>query len=52
MGAAASLAILLVLVYWIASPDPVRYFILPPFAFMLGIGAANPVLPFDIFVSM
>ncbi len=47
MGEAASPATLLVLVYWIASPDPVRYFILPSFAFLLGLGAANPVLPFD-----
>jgi hypothetical protein len=47
VGEAASPATFLVLVCWIASPDPVRYFILSPFAFILGIGAANPVLPFD-----
>ncbi len=51
-GEAAPRATLLVLVCWIAIPDPVRYFILSPFAFILGIGAANPVLSFDFFVSM
>ena len=48
-GGAASPVTLLVLVRWIASPDPVRYFILSPLAFILGIGAASPVLPFDFF---
>ena len=52
MGEAASPATLLVQVCWIASPDPVRYFILSPFAFILGIGAANPVLPFVLWVSL
>ena len=47
MGEAASLVTLLALVCWIASPAPVRYFILSSFAFILGIGAANQVLPFD-----
>ena len=46
MGGAASPATLLVLACWIASPDPVRNFILSPFAFILGLGAASPVLPF------
>ena len=46
-GEAASPATLLVLVCWIAVPDPVRCFILSPFAFILGIGTASPVLPFD-----
>ena len=52
VGEAVSPATLLVLVCWIASPDPVRNFILSPFAFILGIGAANPVLPFAFLVSM
>ena len=38
-----------VLVCWIASPDPVRCFILSPLAFILGIGAASLVLPYEFF---
>jgi hypothetical protein len=47
VGEAALLATLPVLVCWIASPEPVRYFIFSLFVFVLGIGAANPVFPFD-----
>jgi hypothetical protein len=47
VGEVASPATLLVLVCRIASPDFGRYFILSPFAFILGTGVANPVSPFD-----
>ncbi len=47
MGEAASPATLLVLVCWIATLDIVRYFTLSPFAVILVIGAASPVLLFD-----
>ncbi len=32
--------------------DTVRYFILSPIAFILGIGAANSVLPFVFFIHV